>query len=251
MTTSKEWAVVVGAGGAIGARIVERLAARGLGVVAVGRTRSTLVELGAGLDDFEACVADITEDDSATLIRDAVPGPCRVAINAAAAPLGGHVDEVTPEAVLAAVDVKVNGTLRMVRAVDSKLIIDSRIIVLGGNLGYDPIPEAATAGVGNAALANLIRQLSAALGERQITCHVVAPGPVWTERLQSLLADAAAVRGVAEAAVLDDFRARSPIGHIVTVDEVVWAVMTLLDPEARALAGGTLLLDAGQRTAIP
>ena len=35
------------------------------------------------------------------------------------------------------------------------------------------------------------------------------------------------------------------------IEEVACAVMTLLDPEARALAGGTLLLDAGQRTAIP
>jgi enoyl-[acyl-carrier-protein] reductase (NADH) len=50
---------------------------------------------------------------------------------------------------------------------------------------------------------------------------------------------------------MDEFRARSPIGHVVTIEEVAWAVMTLLDPEARALAGGTLLLDAGQRTAIP
>jgi len=250
-TAAQEWAVVVGASGAIGSRIVERLADRGLGVLAVGRTRQALEAVGEGLDHFEVCVADIADDDSVSLIRDAMPGPCRAAINAAAAPMGGHVDEVTAEAVLAAVDVKVNGTLRLVRAVDDKLIDDSRIIVLGGNLAYDPIPEAATAGVANAALVNLIRQLSRSLGERGVTCHVVAPGPVWTPRLETLLADAAVARSVSEAAVMDEFRARSPIGHVVTVDEVAWAVMTLLDPEARALAGGTLLLDAGQRTAIP
>ncbi|GMQ85829.1 MAG: SDR family oxidoreductase [Acidimicrobiia bacterium] len=247
----EEWAVVVGASGAIGSRIVERLAERGLGVLAVGRTRQALEAVGEGLDRFAVCVADIADDDSVPLIRDAMPGPCRAAINAAAAPMGGHVDEVSAEAVLGAVDVKVNGTLRLLRAVDGELIDDSRIIVLGGNLAYDPIPEAATAGVGNAALANLIRQLSQSLGKRRVTCHVVAPGPVWTARLRTLLADAAAARGVSEAAVMEEFRARSPIGHIVTVDEVAWAVMTLLDPEARALAGGTLLLDAGQRTAVP
>jgi len=251
MTTPQEWAVVAGASGAIGARIVERLAERGLGVVAVGRTRSALESVGEGLDHFEVCVADIGDDSSVGLIADAVPGPCRAAINAAAAAMGGHVDEVTPEAILAAIDVKVNGTLRLARAVDAKLGEDSRIVVLGGNLGFDPIPDAATAGVGNAALSNLIRQLSRSLGPRGITCHVVAPGPVWTDRLQVLLADAAAARGMTEAEVLEEFRARSPIGHIVTIDEVVWAVMMLLDPEARAMTGGTLLLDAGQRTAIP
>ncbi len=249
--TAEEWAVVVGASGAIGSRIVERLADRGLGVLAVGRTRRALEAVGAGLDHFEVCVTDIADDDSVPLIRDALPGPCRAAINAAAAPMGGHVDEVTAEAVLAAVDVKVNGTLRLVRAVDDHLGEDSRIIVLGGNLGYDPIAEAATAGVGNAALSNLMRQLSRSLGDRGVTCHVVAPGPVWTDRLQILLADAAAARGISEAEVMEEFRARSPIGHVVTIDEVVWAVMMLLDPEARAMTGGTLLLDAGQRTAIP
>ena len=251
MTTAQEWAVVVGATGAIGSRIVAEIADRGLGVVAVGRTGTALGALGEGLDRFEMCVADISDDDSIDLIRDALPGTCRAAINAAAAPMGGHIDEVAPASVLAAIDVKVNGTLRLVRAVDDLLTTDSRVIVLGGNLGLDPIPEASTAGIGNAALSNLIRQLSRSLGGRGVTCHVVAPGPVWTERLQVLLADASAARGISEEAVLEEFRARSPIGHIVTVDEVVWAVMMLLDPEARAMTGGTLLLDAGQRTAIP
>ena len=249
--TAEEWGVGVGASGAIGSSIVERLADRGLGVLAVGRTRQALDAVGEGVDRFEVCVADIADDASVPLIRDAVPGLCRAAINAAAAPMGGHVDEVTAEAVLAAIDVKVNGTLRLVRAVDDHLGEDSRIIVLGGNLGYDPIAEAATAGVGNAALSNLMRQLSRSLGDRGITCHVVAPGPVWTDRLQILLADAAEARGISETQVMEEFRARSPIGHVVTIDEVVWAVMMLLDPEARAMTGGTLLLDAGQRTAIP
>lgn len=252
MTTKpEEWVVLAGAGGAIGSRIAEGLAERGLGVLAVGRTEPALAAVGDRLGHIEVCIADIADDACITTIRDALPGPCRAAINAAAAPMGGHVDEVSAEAVLGAIDVKVNGTLRLVRAVRENLVEDSRIIVLGGNLGYDPIPEAATAGVGNAALANLIRQLSRSLGETGATCHVVAPGPVWTERLQVLLADAAAARGIDEREVMAEFRTRSPIGHIVTIDEVAWAVMMLLEPEARSLAGSTLLLDAGQRTAVP
>jgi NAD(P)-dependent dehydrogenase (short-subunit alcohol dehydrogenase family) len=246
-----EWVVVAGASGAIGARIVERMVSRGLGVVAVARSTPGLELLTTAHDLVRPCVADITSDSSIKLIREALPGVCRAVINAAAAPLGGHVDDVTPEAVLAAVDVKVNGTLRLVRAVDSALIVDSRVIVLGGNLAYDPIPEAATAGLGNAALANLVKQLSRSLGKRGVTTHMVAPGPVWTDRLRALLADAASARGVSEDVVLAEFEDRSPIGHLVTIDEVVWAVETLLAPEARSLAGGTLLLDSGQRTAFP
>ena len=70
--TAAEWAVVVGASGAIGSRIVERLADRGLGVLAVGRTRQALDAVGEGLDRFEVCVADIADDASVRLIRDAL-----------------------------------------------------------------------------------------------------------------------------------------------------------------------------------
>ena len=243
--------MIAGASGAIGSHLVERMVKRGLGVVAVARSREGLESLASVQDLIRSCVADITSDESIDLIRDALPGVCRTVINAAAAPLGGDVSEVSPDAVLAAVDVKVNGTLRLVRSVDSALVTDSRVIVLGGNLGYDPIPEAATAGVGNAALANLVKQLSRSLGARGVTAHMVAPGPVWTQRLRTLLADAAAARGVTEEVVLAEFEDRSPIRHLVTIEEVGWAVETLLAPEARSLAGGTLLLDSGQRTAIP
>ena len=248
---SGEFAVVAGATGAIGANIVERLVGRGLGVVAIARTATGLETLSRTHDRILPCVADITSDESVRLIQQTLPGVCRAVINAAAAPLGGDVSEVSPQAVLAAVDVKVNGTLRLVRSVDSSLVVDSRVIVLGGNLAYDPIPEAATAGVGNAALANLVKQLSRSLGNRGVTTHMVAPGPVWTERLRNLLADAALARGVSEELVLSEFEERSPIRHLVTIDEVGWAVEVLLAPEARSLAGGTLLLDSGQRTAFP
>lgn len=246
-----EWAVVVGATGAIGSRIVARFADIGLKVIAVARTREKLEDLAATHDGIATCPTDITTPEGIEILRSAASGPVRIAVNAAAAPLGGPVLEVTDDAVLAAIDVKINGTLHMIRALDQFLVEDSRIVVLGGNLGYDPIPEASTAGVGNAALANLVRQLSRALGPRRVTCHLVAPGPVWTERLQALLADAARDRGVDESVVVDEFRAKSPIGHLVTVDEVVWAVQMLLAPEARTLTGGALIVDAGQRTAIP
>lgn len=251
MTKPSEWAVVAGATGAIGSRIVEQMVARGLGVVAIARSSDALVEVAAHSPEIVACPADIGTDGCVGTIAGAIPGTVRMVVNAAAAPMGGTIDDVTAEALVAAVEIKVNGTLRLVRAADAYLTADSRVVAIGGNLGYDPIPEAATAGVGNAALANAVRQLSRALGPRGVTCHVVAPGPVWTERLRALLRDAAESRGVSEKVVVDEFRARSPIGHLVEVDEVVWAVDLLLDPKARSLAGGTLLLDAGQRTAIP
>ncbi len=251
MSATGEWAIVAGATGAVGSAIVARLAGDGLGVVAVARTRDALEALAEQHPNVVACDADITSAEGQRLIQQAIPGVVRMVVNSAAAPMGGPITEVTPPAIQAAIDIKVLGTLHLVRAADEYLTTDSRIVAIGGNLGYDPIPEAATAGIGNAALANAIRQLSRAVGSRGVTCHIVAPGPIWTDRLRDLMRDAARSRGIPESQVMAEFRERSPISHLVTVDEVVWAVVLLLDPEARALAGGTLLLDAGQRTSIP
>jgi NAD(P)-dependent dehydrogenase (short-subunit alcohol dehydrogenase family) len=246
-----EWVVVAGASGAIGTRIVNRLVTRGLGVVAVGRRESALLDLADGRPEVVVCPADIGTDEATERIAAAIPGTVRMLVNAAAAPLGGAVLDVDTAAILGAIEVKVNGTIRLVRAVEERLVVDSRIVVLSGNLGYDPIPEATTAGVGNAALANLMRQLGQALGPRGVSCHVVAPGPVWTERLKTLLAETAKSRNVTEESVIAEFKENSPLGHLVTIDEVAWAVELHLAPEARAIAGTTLFADAGQRTSIP
>jgi len=158
---------------------------------------------------------------------------------------------VTTDAVSAAIDLKVNGMLRLVRAVDSHLERGSRLIAVTGNLGYDPIPEAVTAGVANAALANLVRQLSRAYAPRGVTCHAIAPGPVDTDRLRALVADMARVRHLDEEVMLARLQSAAPTGELAMPEQVAWAVSLLLDPEATALAGSTLLLDMGRRTAIP
>jgi len=46
-------------------------------------------------------------------------------------------------------------------------------------------------------------------------------------------------------------RAESAIGAFTTPEQIAWAMELLLAPEADALAGGTLFMDAGRRKGIP
>jgi len=46
-------------------------------------------------------------------------------------------------------------------------------------------------------------------------------------------------------------RADSSLGQLTTPEQVAWAVQLLLDPEADALTGSTLMLDAGRRRGLP
>ena len=106
----------------------------------------------------------------------------RMVVHAAGVPVAGGVLEANPVALSQAVNIKAGGMLRLHRATDAHLVRGSRLVAVGGHYGFEPTAYAATAGVANAGLTNLMRQFSWALGERGITAHLVAPGPADTER---------------------------------------------------------------------
>jgi NAD(P)-dependent dehydrogenase (short-subunit alcohol dehydrogenase family) len=169
---------------------------------------------------------------------------------AGVATAGGVLDAPTA-AITDAVNIKVGGLLRLVRAADARLAKGSRIVAIGGHYGFEPSAYAATAGVANAALSNVVRQLSWAYGPRGVTAHLVAPGPADTERLRRVATARGAQDGLDANAVLAQMRSESAIGAFTTVEQIAWAIGLLLDPHADALAGSTLFMDAGRRKGVP
>jgi NAD(P)-dependent dehydrogenase (short-subunit alcohol dehydrogenase family) len=165
--------------------------------------------------------------------------------------VAGGIASVSTAAMVDAVNIKVGGLLRLVRAVDAQLLPRSRLIAIAGHYGLEPTAYAAAAGIANAALFNVVRQLSLAYGERGVTAHTLAPGPADTERLHRVAADRARLQGTTPEAVLDAMRADSSLGQLTTPEQVAWAVSLLLDPEADAMTGSTLMLDAGRRRGLP
>lgn len=251
MAEIKEWVVVVGATGAFGSVMVKRFLARGLGVLAVARSVSSLADLAAKNPGLVPCAADISDDASIEVIRAALPGPVRMVVHGPGVAVGGGVLTIDTKALIDAVNIKVGGFLRLVRAVDGNLMPNSRLVAIGGHYGFEPTAYAAAAGVGNAALVNVVRQMSLAYGERGITAHLVAPGPADTERLRRVAADRAKMLGTTVEAVLDSMRAESSIGAFTEPGQVAWALEMLLAPEASAMTGSSLMLDSGRRRGLP
>ena len=244
--------VVAGATGALGRVLVARLVAEGHRVLALARRPEPLAELAAAHPGLRTGVADLADDAAVEQVAARVGAdPVRMAVHMAAAPLGGGILDTPAATVVAAVEVKVNGLLRLVRAVRPNLAAGSRVVAVGGNLGFDPVEGVSTAGIANAAQANAVRQLARALGPLQVTCHTVAPGPVATQRWHDLTATQAAQEGVPVEAVRARAVADSPLGRLTTPEEVAWAIARLADPEAAALTGSTLLVDGGRRRALP
>lgn len=248
---SRELAVVVGATGAFGNAIVDRLTAAGLAVVAVARTAAALAALQARHAGLIACVADIATDAAVEAIRAVLTGPVRMVVHGPGVAVAGGILTAPTASMVDAVNIKVGGMLRLARAVDAHLTKGSRLVAIGGHYGFEPTAYAAAAGVANSALANVMRQLSLAYGERGVTAHLIAPGPADTERLHRVAADRAGLRGITVDAVLDEMKAESSIKAFTTPQQVAWAVAMLLDPEADALTGSALMLDSGRRRGLP
>jgi len=246
-----ELAVVVGATGDFGKEIVARLCDRGLGVVAVSRTEAALEALVARHPEVRACAADIASDEAITAVARAVDRPVRMVVHGPGVAVAGGILSAPTAAVVDAANIKVGGMLRLARAVDQRLLRGSRLVAIGGHYGFEPTAYAAAAGIANAALVNLMRQLSLAYGLRGVTAHLIAPGPADTARLHRVAADRAALLGIDVEEVLAQMRAESSIGAFTTPAQVAWAVSLLLDPEADAMTGATLMLDAGRRRGLP
>lgn len=248
MTDDREYAVVAGATGALGSAVVERFVDRGLTVVAIARRIDDL-DRYEGDDHVIALSGDLADDGLTEALRAKVHGPVRAVVQAAGLPSSGDIDAITGAEIAAGFDTKIGGLLRLVRGVSDHFVEGSRIIVLGGHYGYEPSPAAPLAGMVNAALNNLVRSLSDRWGPQGVTVHVVAPGPVDSPRMTAIAERIAERRGgeVSADEVLEGYRRGSPLGRLTTVAEVAWAVDLLLDPEASALLGSTLSLDAGRR----
>ena len=243
-------AVVVGATGEVGAAIVARLRKAAVPVVAVARDRERLEQLRATDDGITACPADIGDDSSGEAIAAAVSGPVRMVVQSAAEPASPPLAIIDPDTLGRSVSLKLGGLLRLIRAVEDRFVEGSRIVAIGGHFGSEPTPETCAAGVTNAALANLIRQLADVYGPRGVTVHMIAPGVLETDRLRRFAGAEAQTRGVSIETVLDEYRSHTPLGRLTTVDQVSWAVTQLLAPEADALHGATLALDGGARRGL-
>lgn len=245
--------VIVGAAGALGAATCRQLAADGHELVLVGRTEEALSQLAGELPNARVIACDVTNDNDVQRLAEQV-GPTRMLVYLPAAPTAGGIEQAPVEAILTAVDVKVGGLLRLIRALTPDTQHDplnnrAVAVVVGGNLAYDPIPHAATSGIANAAQANAVRQLEQS--NTQWRFHVVAPGPVATERWEQLAQAEADKRGVDVETIRSEQTAATPLQRLTSTDEVAWTIAMLADPRAAAMHGSTLLLDTGRRTAIP
>lgn len=248
--TCPKLCVVVGATGAMGTEFTRRLVRRGLRVIAVARNAEDLKTLAAENSLIIPCVADISDDSAIEAISAYVDAPIRMAVFAAGLPVRGSADTISPGELAVGANIKVGGLVRLLHAVRGQLVPGSRFVTVAGSLGLEPGPLDTAPGTVNAAMFNLMRQLSALYGPKGVTTHTIAPGPVDTPRLREFVETEAAETGRDPDDIWERYRAKTTLGRLPTLDELGWILELLLAPEASVLHGSVLNVDAGTRHGI-
>jgi NAD(P)-dependent dehydrogenase (short-subunit alcohol dehydrogenase family) len=244
-------ALVTGGSRGIGKAVAAALIAEGAVVTICARHReaveSAAAELGA-----TAVVADTGSDES---VRELVAratdamGGIDILVNAAATPAGQapplSLPEITAEALLAEVNVKVLGYLRCAQAVAPGMVERGwgRIISISGLAARS---TGSTIGsIRNVAVAAMTKNLADELGRSGVNVTVVHPGLTRTEATTGVVAARAAARGVDIAEIESRLAGLNSIGRMVNADEIAAVVAFLASPLSVAINGDAVACGGG------
>jgi len=252
---SGQVAIVTGGSGGLAPGIVRALRAAGMAVVIVARDGAKLDAAAAVMGDgVIALAADVTDPASAGRLVDQVLtrlGRIDVLVNAAASstPIGGAIEQVDVAALIADLDTKVGGYLRMIQAVVPAMKRQGRghVINIGGLTGRS---SDTLSGLRNAAVSHLTKVLSDQLGPDGITVNAVHPGIVRTPHLTELFAEMAHERGTDAAAIEAEFLADIPTRTFLTPDDVGTFVAMLATAARPVITGQSLTVDGGYSRGI-
>jgi NAD(P)-dependent dehydrogenase (short-subunit alcohol dehydrogenase family) len=223
--------VVVGGTSEIGKRVAKTYADQGRSVVVTSRD----------LARAEAAAADVGASASGLVLDLSEPTTLAAALTDV-----GAVDRLVLVAVdrdentvrdydiakaTALVTLKLVGYTEVIHALVPKMGAGSSIVLYGGLAKDRPYPGSTTITTINGGVSTMIHTLAIELAPIRVNAihpAVVGDSPYWADK---------------PAAVLDALRARTPLGELVTIEDVVDATVFLL--ENKGVTGVNLRVDGG------
>lgn len=248
-------AVVTGGSLGIGRAVTEALAAEGVRVAIVARSRGPLEQAAAEITaktgvEILAAPADVSKTDQVEEMMRQVErhfGRIDILVNGAAHPGGlvrSNIDEADPEGLLEDVNIKVVGYMRCAKAASAVMKRNGwgRIINIGGLTGRG---SKQLSGMRNVAICHMTKVLSDQLGPHGITVNVIHPGVVETPHIHELYAKEAKLQGLTPAEVEANYARATPIRRVLQPNEIADTVLFLASDCAAAITGESIAVDGG------
>ena len=235
-------ALVTGASRGIGRAVAHALAADGRRVACLSATdaaKETQRELEAAGHKALAVLADVRDADAVDAAFSEVEhafGPVEILVNNAGVTADGLVARMSDEQWTRVLDTNLTGAFHTIRRATPKLMRArwGRIVNVSSVSAYAGAPGQANYAAAKAGLVGLTRAVARELASRQITCNVVAPGPIVTDMTAAMPAD---WRTTMEAAV--------PLGRLGDPGDVAGLVAFVCSEAAGFVTGAVLPVDGG------
>ena len=242
-------AIVTGAGQGIGLEIARQLAERGAAVLLndldetlAGQAADTIQKAGGKCVAYSGNAADV--DFVREMVDEAVRqfGKITVIIANAGITTFGDFFDYTPESLQKLLDLNLRGSFFLTQAATRQMRLQGeggRVLLMSSVTGHQAHQFLAAYGMTKAALEMLAKSLVVELSPFGITINAVAPGATMTER-------------TAEDPEYEKTWGRiTPIGRPAKVEDIAYAALFLVSPQAGHITGQSLIVDGGWTAVSP
>ena len=231
-------ALVTGAGAGIGRACAVALSQMGMRVaVGFGGNKDGAEETAAlcGNDAF-ALEIDVADSASVDAAFERIGEAVTVLVNNAGVTQDGLLLRMKDDDWNKVMRVNLDGAFHTIKRATPGMMKAryGRIVNMGSVVGLAGSAGQVNYAAANAGLVGLTRSVARELASRNITCNLVAPGPITTAMTEVLSADRLA-------AITDAV----PLGRMGTVEEVAGAVAFLCSDAAAYITGAVIPVDGG------
>ena len=234
--------LVTGAARGLGALFCHEIARAGGSVLALGRKKEALTKMLADLpgDDHGVIIADVR--DSQALKEQLFGRQFNALVNNAGIAMTAAIHSSDEDEVRQLIDTNFLGSLWTIQAAVPALKAagDGVIVNVASVLGHRPLPHTGIYAASKAAVMQITKAAAIELAREGIRVNALAPGYVITDLNREFLESDAGVK----------LQKRTALHRFATPEELMPALLFLLDPANSYMTGETLTIDGGMSSGL-